>query len=221
MKLVIFDCDGTIVDSAAAIIATMEGAFAHAGLAPPSPSAVRNAIGLSLETCIARLVDDPALVPSVAQAYRESFAAGGRARAHGLFPGARAVIMELVARSDMVLGIATGKSRRGLDAVLDHHSFEAHFVTTKTADDAPSKPHPGMVLMCMDEAGVGPADTLVIGDTTFDMEMARAAGAGALGVSWGSHDAVELLTSGARSVVFDFPRLLPAIDGYFDEANGK
>jgi len=220
VKLIIFDCDGTIVDSAAAIVATMERAFEINNLTPPSPDAVRNAIGLSLETCLASLVDDRGAVPALAQAYREEFAASGKAQAHDLFPGALALIMELVARTDMVLGIATGKSRRGLDAVLDHHDLDAHFVTTKTADDAPSKPHPGMALACMDEAGASPADTLVIGDTTYDIEMARNAGAGAIGVCWGSHDATTLLTSGAHSVVYDFPRLLPAIDGYFSGAKG-
>lgn len=215
MKLVIFDCDGTLVDSAAAIIATMEEAFSRNDLPPPSPGEVRDAIGLSLETCIASLVDDPALVPGLALAYRQSFVTGGRAAAHDLFPGIRSTITALAAREDVLLGIATGKSRRGLDAVLAHHGFESLFVTTKSADDAPSKPHPGMVLMCMDEAGVEEKNTLVIGDTTYDMEMARAAGAGALGVDWGSHEATALLMAGAASVVFDFSGLLPAIDSYF------
>jgi len=221
MKLVIFDCDGTIVDSAAAIIATMGSAFSQNDLAPPNADSVRNAIGLSLENCIASLVDDPGLVPALAQAYRRNFAASGRAAAHDLFPGARSVLADLAERTDIVLGIATGKSRRGLDAVLEHHGLEEHFVTTKSADDAPSKPHPGMVLGCMAEAGVDPLDTLVVGDTTYDMEMATTAGAAALGVGWGSHDATALLAAGAQTVVFDFPRLVPAILGCFVATSEK
>ena len=217
MNLVIFDCDGTLVDSAAAIVSTMETAFLSQGQTPPTPTAVRNAIGLSLEVCISRLTEDVDLVPAIAQAYRDTFNANGQASAHGLFSGAMPAILDLAKRDNYLLGIATGKSRRGLDALLEHHQLTTHFQTTKTADDAPSKPHPGMIEMCMKEAGVGPQETLVIGDTTYDMEMATAAGAVGMGVSWGSHDAMTLLAAGAHSVVFDFPRLVPAVDSYFSE----
>lgn len=219
MRLVIFDCDGTLVDSAEAIVATMNVAFAGEGLPPPDAAAVRGVIGLSLEIAIASLVgEDAVLTDRLAAAYRAEFLANGRARAHGLFPGATAAILELAGRDDHLLAIATGKSRRGLDAVLAHHDFTSHFAATATADDAPSKPHPGMVEKCMAEAGAAPGDTIVIGDTTFDIEMARNAGAAAIGVCWGSHAAGELLAAGAHSVVLDFPRLVPAIDGYYGTA---
>lgn len=214
MRLVVFDCDGTLVDSAAAIVTTMQRAFVREGLPDPAPEAVRALIGLSLDVCVARLVGgDPDLTRRVSLQYRTEFAATGRAEAHTLFPGARQAVTELAARQDVLLGIATGKSRRGLDAILAHHRFERFFVTTQTADDAPSKPHPAMVEQAMAEAGVGPAETIVVGDTTFDMEMALGARAAGIGVTWGSHSAADLRTAGARDVVDSFARLLPAIEG--------
>lgn len=214
MKLVIFDCDGTLVDSAASIVEAMEAAFRKVGRTAPSPRAIRNTIGLSLEILIGRLAEEPEIVPELTQAFRD-YRINAPDVGHGLFPGARAAINELSLRNDILLGIATGKSRRGLNAALAHNGFDTHFITTRTADEAPSKPNPGMVEMCMEEAGVSKDDTLVIGDTTYDIEMARNAGAAAIGVTWGSHDATALLAAGAHSVVFDFPRLLPAIDGFF------
>lgn len=219
MRLVIFDCDGTLVDSAATIVSTMGAAFTACGLPGPDHDAVTATIGLSLEIGIARLLPEaPEQVGAVANAYRAEFATGGRARAHDLFAGAEAAILALRARDDHLLAIATGKSRRGLDAVIAHHGFAAHFVATATADDAPSKPHPGMVLKCLAETGIDARNALVVGDTSFDMEMARNAGALALGVDWGSHGPEELRGAGASAVVTDFADLLPAVDLAFARA---
>ncbi len=104
-----------------------------------------------------------------------------------LYPGAADAVAALARRDDIVLGIATGKSQRGVRAVLARHGLLEHFITIKTADDAPSKPDPGMVLHAMSEAGVAADDTVVVGDTVYDIAMARAAGAAAIGVTWGYH----------------------------------
>jgi phosphoglycolate phosphatase len=122
------------------------------------------------------------------------------------------VIDKLAARDDVVLGIATGKSQRGVAMVLSHHGLEGLFSTIQTADDAPSKPHPAMVLQAMAATGAEPMDTVLIGDTSFDMVMARAAGARAIGVTWGYHTTELLVQSGAERLVSDADELMRAID---------
>ncbi|MBZ0147776.1 MAG: HAD-IA family hydrolase, partial [Pseudorhodoplanes sp.] len=113
------------------------------------------------------------------------------------------------------LGIATGKSQRGVRMVLGHHGLIDYFHTIKTADDAPSKPHPGMVMECMREAGVLPGDTVVIGDTTYDIAMAHAAGARAIGVAWGYHPVADLQATGADEVIGDGALIPSAIERLF------
>jgi phosphoglycolate phosphatase len=129
-----------------------------------------------------------------------------------LYPGAAEALATLAARDDVVLGIATGKSQRGVRLVLGHHGLLEHFITIKTADDAPSKPDPGMVLHAMREAGVEASDTIVVGDTVYDIAMARAAGAAGLGVTWGYHRAEALAESGAVAVIGEFGNLVPTLD---------
>jgi phosphoglycolate phosphatase len=127
-------------------------------------------------------------------------------------------VEQLAARDDVILGIATGKSQRGARAVLARHDLTGHFAIIKTADDAPSKPHPGMVQGAIGEAGVEPADTLMIGDSIYDMEMARAAGAYAIGVTWGYHTADALIAAGAQQVIEDFVELVPSLERLWDRA---
>ena len=108
--------------------------------------------------------------------------------------------------------MVTGKSRRGVAAVCREHGFEGLFEVVRTADDCPSKPHPAMVLECCSEIGIAPADTFGVGDTRYDMEMAVAAGAAPIGVSWGYHAADDLLLTGAERVIEGFPELFEVID---------
>lgn len=216
MKLVLFDCDGTLVDSQHVIVAAMGRAFARAELAMPSREAVLGIVGLSLVEAMQRLGEDDPRFPAerLAELYREAFRELRTEPdfSEPMFPGMRALIDRLAARDDLLLGIATGKSQRGVAAVLAHHGLEGRFVTIQTADDAPSKPHPAMVLQAMAATGAEPMDTVLIGDTSFDMVMARAAGARAIGVSWGYH-APDLLTqSGAERLATDADELQRAID---------
>jgi phosphoglycolate phosphatase len=118
-------------------------------------------------------------------------------------------------RDDIVLGIATGKARRGIDRLFEREGWADRFLTVQTADNHPSKPHPAMVRAAMAETGVGPARTVMVGDTTFDVEMALAAGVGALGVAWGYHPPEELREAGAHGVVEICEQLVADIDALF------
>jgi phosphoglycolate phosphatase len=214
MKLVLFDVDGTLMDSQHMICAAMDLAYRGQGLVCPQPGAVRAIIGLSLENAMRQLAagaDHPidGLVASYKQAFTTMRQAGTWKAP--LYPGARDAIERLRQRDDVVMGVATGKSRRGVAAMVETHGLEGVFVTVQTADTAPSKPHPGMVLDAMRETGIAPANTVVIGDTVFDMQMAKSAGASAIGVAWGYHPVADLHASGAGAVIDDFAALDAAL----------
>ena len=220
--LIIFDCDGTLVDSQHVIVAAMEHAFLEAGQAAPAREAVLSIVGLSLPEAISRVKEihaipqDDALLNRLLEGYKGAFNMLRQDPAHEepMFPGARDGVLALAARDDVVLGIATGKSRRGVDRLIRVRGLEGCFATIQTADDAPSKPHPGMIEQAMNETGSAPEATLMIGDTTFDIEMAVNAGVTAIGVEWGYHPAEALHEAGADLVAEDFKTLLAAIDGH-------
>ena len=216
MKLVIFDCDGTLVDSQHMILSAMGEAYRAHGILPPEREVLLSVVGLSLIEAFKKLGDGVAGFPAtgLAEQYRLAFRAireSGQ-EIEPLFPGAADAIAELAGRDDIVLGVATGKSQRGARLVLGHHGLLDHFITIKTADDAPSKPDPGMVLAAMREAGAAPENTIVVGDTVYDIAMARAAGAAGVGVTWGYHPAAALAGAGAVAVIDRFANLVPALD---------
>ncbi|GIL01625.1 MAG: phosphoglycolate phosphatase [Alphaproteobacteria bacterium] len=203
MRLVLFDVDGTLVDSQATIHECMCRTFAAFGRAGPSPAAVRAIIGLSLDHAIERLLGGwHRDIASMTALYKRHWLAiqDEAAFAVAFFPGMRELLATLSQREELALGMVTGKSRRGIEAIISAHGLERTFLTARTADDCPSKPHPAMVLECCAETGIEPASTVVIGDTGFDMEMARAAGARPLGVGWGYHPREALAAAGAERV---------------------
>jgi phosphoglycolate phosphatase len=214
-RLALFDCDGTLADSAANICRAVELAFAAHDLTPPSHAAIRGIVGLSLPQAMAVLHPDAAadFHDVLAEEYKAAFRAMRDTAefAHEpLYPGIPELI-DALADAGWRLGVATGKSDRGLTLLLDQHGIRERFATLQTADRHPSKPHPAMALAAMAEAGAVPGATVVIGDTSFDMAMARAAGAHALGVSWGYHPPAQLLATGAQAVVADATEIGPAV----------
>lgn len=203
VRLAVFDCDGTLVDGQADVCWAMDRAFTRAGLPSPDPQIVRRIVGLSLPVAVRQLAPDLAeeQARAVTEFYRSSFR--GR-REEGLldeplFDGIAELLTAL--RADgWSLAVATGKSDRGLAACLATHGIADLFVSLQTADRHPSKPHPAMLEAALFEAGAQPHQAVMIGDTSFDMLMARSAGVASVGVSWGYHAPHELIASGARSV---------------------
>lgn len=214
MRLVVFDVDGTLVDSQGLILTAMDSAFAGAGLAPLPREQVLSIVGLSLPVAVAHLL--PGALPEqqdrVVEGYKTAYAAARSAQAAPLYPGVASCLDRLATRDDLLLAVATGKSRRGLDAVIATHGWQGRFISLQTADGHPSKPHPSMLHAAMSDAGVGPADAVMIGDTSFDMQMAGNAGMAGFGVAWGYHTRDALIQTGAARIFDDFASLTQAIE---------
>lgn len=203
-RLAVFDCDGTLVDSQANICRAMESAYIAGGIAAPPRHAIRGIVGLSLVEAVATLSPDGGadLHRELAAGYKAAFVAmraAGELEAEPLYDGLVAALDALQA-DGWLLGVATGKSDRGLAFLLAHHGLSDRFVTLQTADRHPSKPHPSMLETAMAEAGVAADATVMIGDTSYDMHMARNAGVRAIGVTWGYHDEAVLRAAGATRI---------------------
>ncbi len=192
-ELLVFDWDGTLMDSESRIVNCMRAAIADLGLALPSDQSISNIIGLGLKEAISTLVPgaDEALIKRVTERYRHHFLFENRTPMP-LFHGAKELLHALKAEG-YLLAVATGKGRPGLDRALKHTGLDQVFHTTRCADEAFSKPHPDMLLQILDELGVQAADALMIGDTEYDMQMANSAGTAALAVSYGVHSVERLL----------------------------
>jgi len=217
LKLVVFDMDGTLIDSQAFILEAMRRGCAAAGMAAPSDAETLSIVGLSLNEAVRALRPGlaEAEVPRVAQLYKQSFLQlreekGGEAAAP-MYPGARAALDRLAAADEVLMGVATGKARRGLDHAFRAHDLGRYFLTSQTSDEHPSKPHPSMLEAAMAETGVGPRAGVMIGDTEFDVAMAKAAGMAAIGVTWGYHPVERLWAAGADLVIETFDALDDAL----------
>ncbi|MDT1060428.1 HAD-IA family hydrolase [Paracoccus sp. CPCC 101403] len=214
MKLVLFDVDGTLVNSQHEIAHAMNQGLHAAGLPEMEPAEILSIVGLSLPIAVARLLPGASaeMHERVVLGYREAFAT---ARANGavppLYPGALDCLDALASLDHVLLGIATGKPMRGLTALLEAHGLTGRFFTRQTADGHPSKPHPAMLESALFDAGLGPEDAVMVGDTVFDIEMARAAGMTAFGVDWGYHPTADLHAAGAALVALDYPSLTQAL----------
>ena len=215
-RLAIFDCDGTLVDSQANICMAMEHAFDEMGMAPPPRHITRRIVGLSLVEAMRQLLPEAedTLHRDMAERYKQAFFAlrGNGLVDKPLYEGMAAVLSELD-ENGWLLGVATGKSDRGLERCLDHHGIKGLFVTLQTADRHPSKPHPSMVWQALTDAGADAANAVMIGDTVYDIHMGKAAGCRTIGVNWGYHPLDELREAGADHVVESMEELMQAIKG--------
>lgn len=217
LRLVVFDIDGTLVDSAALIAESFAEAFAAVGRAAPSRAAVLAEVGLSLPVAVARLLPEAGEEDHAraVQGYRDNYLrlrAEQGAAAVRLFEGAKETIEALAARPEVLIGAATGMAMRGLLHVLDAHDLRRHFVARQSADGNPSKPHPAMLEAALREAGVEPGQAVMVGDTSYDMEMAVNAGVTGLGVNWGHHPREALIAAGAVRVIDSFKELPSALE---------
>jgi phosphoglycolate phosphatase len=217
LKLVVWDVDGTLVDSRRTIFEAVTEAYRRVELAPPDYDRVRQIVGLGLREAMAVLSPEQSdeVVDAIAQAYREAFQAWHRTPgfAEPLYDGAAETLDRL--RADgWKIAMATGKSRRGVETVLRVHGWADLFDSTHCADDGPGKPHPAMVLEAMKALDVPPGRTVMVGDTAHDKRMAKAAGAYAQGVTWGFHTAAEILEGGADHVAEDFAALNRQLDAF-------
>lgn len=210
MKLIVFDIDGTLIDSAALLLAAQYATCEAHGLVHPGDEAGLGIVGLSLEEAFLSLIGPDSPAAALAETYKSQF---GTLRQQPdledkLYPGIFDLIETLRGQDDVRLGIATGKSRRGVSHLLDRHGWDDLFDIIRTADDCPSKPHPAMLLESMQAMDIAPEATIMIGDASFDMLMARAAGCHALGVGWGFQSIAALEQSGAHAIagkVADIP----------------
>jgi phosphoglycolate phosphatase len=220
MRLIVFDMDGTLIDTHALIAEHMAAAFRAAELREPSAADVRTIIGLTLPHAVGRLAhtEDAALIDRLVEDYKYRYRISLELAAdrEPLFPGALEVLDRLRAAEDTLLGIATGKGLAGVTRILALHRLGEHFVTLQTPDHNPGKPHPGMLLRAMAETGADPASTVMIGDTVFDIELAVNAGVAAIGVEWGYHDPADLAAAGAVTLVKRYDQLEAAIEAVLE-----
>ena len=224
-RLVIFDVDGTLVDSQRSILAAMAHAFEAQGHAPPPEPEVLAVVGLSLLEAMRALAPHlpEAEAHALAGRYRERFtaerASGGSEAEAPLYPGARAALERLAGRDGVLMGVATGKARPGLEHILASHDLRGFFATTQTADAHPSKPHPSMLRAALAETGCGADLGVMVGDTEFDVAMGRAAGFATVAVAWGYHPRARLEAAGADMVIETFDALDDALGRIWERAS--
>jgi phosphoglycolate phosphatase len=191
LALILFDVDGTLVDSQSEILAAMQDAFAAIAQPVPNRDAILSTVGLSLEQAMIQLLsldNDARTMSAAVSAYKHSYRKSREAGTMSvLYPGIADLLRNCRMHENWLLGLATGKSRRGVNALVDYYDWGGVFQTIQTADTHPSKPNPAMLQAALAETGVSAQRCVCIGDTTHDMRMAVAAKVGFVGVSWGYH----------------------------------
>ncbi len=209
--LIVFDCDGTLVDSQHLIVEAMRRAFVAAGFPSPERADILRIVGLSLPEALSFLAPDcsPEARIEIARTYREWCLTLRQepSMQEPLFEGAAPLLLKLASQENVCLGLATGKSRRGVSRFIEQNGLQGIFATIQTADNAPSKPHPAMLLQAMQETGTSPQQTKMIGDTSYDMIMAACANVAGIGVTWGYHSMADLKKAGAKTIVHNFSTL--------------
>lgn len=214
--LIIFDCDGTLVDSQHLIAEAMRLAFVDADLISPDRTSIIRTVGLSLPEAIAYLAPEQhsEMREELVRSYRQWYLTLRHQpqMQEPMFQGAASLLFDLAARDGVTVGVATGKSLRGVMRMIDNNNLNGIFSTIQTADNAPSKPNPAMLLQAMEETGASPETTIMIGDTSYDMIMAACANVDCIGVAWGYHTMAELKKAGAQMIVRSFGALRQALE---------
>jgi len=218
MRLVVFDLDGTLIDSEALIVGAVVESFRAVDEPVPEQQAIRAISGITAKDAIAILAPgaDAARVEVLLESYITHYTRRTAAAREPMFEGALAALDRLQAMPDTILAVATGKGYAGAVTLLEHHGIIGRFNSIETPTHNRGKPDPEMLHTAMGKAGVGPAQTAMVGDTVHDMRMARAAGVTAIGVAWGYHDSHDLKAAGADVVVREFSEL----DGCIDDLLG-
>ncbi len=214
MRLVIFDLDGTLIDSVALIVETVTNAFAAVNEPVPNERAIRAISGITATEAMGILVPhaSPERIGTIMESYRTHYRSNAGVAREPLFAGALDALDRLQADPATILAVATGKGYKGAVTLLERHGIIGRFNSIETPDHNRGKPDPQMIHTAIEKAGATPARSVMIGDTTHDMRMARAAGVGAIGVTWGYHERSELLAEGADIVIDSFDKLDGAID---------
>lgn len=215
LRLAVFDLDGTLLDSASSIVEGVRACWSACGFPEPDPDHVRRIIGLPWEESIRALIPDagPAEFARIRN-YHDQVARGLRPRPprnQTLFPGA-VETLDALEEAGYLLSIITSRSNGRLADLLAEQGIGTRFVALKTVDHGPGKPNPHLMLQTLSETGVDAADAVMVGDTTFDILMAKNAGTAAVGVSWGVHERHELTEAGAAHVVDAFHEIPPTLD---------
>ncbi|MCR4300262.1 MAG: HAD-IA family hydrolase [Sulfuricaulis sp.] len=215
-ELIVFDWDGTLMDSIAKIVRCFTAAVDDVGAPPPGEDATRHVIGLGLSEAVATLLPqvDAGTRAQVVERYRQHFLHLDQTDMP-LFPGVRAGLESLVAQGRL-LAIATGKARRGLDRVLRDTGTAHLFCATRCADEALSKPHPRMLEDILEQTGLNAEQALMVGDTTYDMQMARHVGMDSLAVTYGVHARELLVEHGPLACLDSFSEVY----AWLQQANG-
>ncbi len=215
LRFAAFDLDGTLIDSVASIVAGVLACWSACDFPDPDPIHVKRIIGLPWEESVLALLPDAGETEfAMIRDYHEDVRLGVRTRppvVENTFDGAHDVL-DVLENAGYLLGVVTSRNSRRLEELLEKNGFAGRFVTFKTADMGPGKPDPHLLIEAMGELGVDPANTVMVGDTTFDIQMAERAGAASVGVSWGVHEIEELHAAGARHVVEEFHEIPPVVD---------
>jgi phosphoglycolate phosphatase len=207
LRLLVFDWDGTLMDSVGSIVGCTQAVIAELGLGAADETTIRGTVGLGLRETVDTLVPgcDDALFDVAMECYRRHWVATFRDRPL-LFPGVRGMLGEL-AQAGYLLAVATGKSRRGLEHALDRTGLRERFHASRTADEALSKPHPQMLLDILDQLGVRPRAALMVGDSIYDLRMAANAGTHGVAVLSGAHGRAELAAEAPRALLSQIAEL--------------
>lgn len=214
MRLVIFDLDGTLIDSVALIVETVTKAFTEVNEPVPDERAIRAISGITATEAMGILVPgaSPERIATIMESYRAHYRSNAGVAREPMFKGALEALDRLQADPATILAVATGKGYNGAVTLLERHGIIGRFNSIQTPDNNRGKPDPQMIHTAMARAGASQAQAVMIGDTVHDMRMARAARVGAVGVTWGYHEKAELLAEGADIVIDDFADLDGAID---------